>query len=180
VDAQRISQTGGFTEGKITVIISIMPQVKCIVCFSKMYAKPFHLKKGWGKYCSKKCQNQSQMIGEYVECSNCNKEIYRSPKELRVSKSRNFFCNKSCQATWKNKNILYGENHKNWKNGENAYRNIMKRSKKKAICTHCNTTDFRVLVVHHIDKNRQSNHIDNLQWLCHNCHHLVHVHGIIV
>jgi hypothetical protein len=38
----------------------------------------------------------------------------------------------------------------------------------------CSTKDERVLAVHHIDHNRLNNKLDNLAWLCHNCHHLVH------
>jgi len=30
------------------------------------------------------------------------------------------------------------------------------------------------LIVHHIDKNRNNNGIENLIWLCQNCHYLVH------
>jgi predicted HNH restriction endonuclease len=31
-----------------------------------------------------------------------------------------------------------------------------------------------MLVVHHIDENRNNNNHENLIWLCYNCHHLVH------
>jgi 5-methylcytosine-specific restriction endonuclease McrA len=81
-------------------------------------------------------------------------------------------------AVWKNKNLIVGEDHPNWKNGENAYREIMIRSGIPAVCKHCGTKDFRVLLVHHIDEDRKNNHIENLMWLCHNCHFLKHVHNI--
>jgi predicted HNH restriction endonuclease len=33
---------------------------------------------------------------------------------------------------------------------------------------------MRVLAVRHIDQNHKNNNVENLAWLCHNCHHLVH------
>jgi 5-methylcytosine-specific restriction endonuclease McrA len=44
------------------------------------------------------------------------------------------------------------------------------------ICKRCGTEDKRVLEAHHIDSNRKNNTIQNLVWLCRNCHHLVHNH----
>jgi len=34
----------------------------------------------------------------------------------------------------------------------------------------------KVIIVHHIDKNRKNNKLSNLAWLCRNCHFLVHHH----
>lgn len=42
------------------------------------------------------------------------------------------------------------------------------------MCTLCKTEDKRVLATHHIDRNRLNNSVNNLAWLCHNCHFLVH------
>jgi 5-methylcytosine-specific restriction endonuclease McrA len=44
----------------------------------------------------------------------------------------------------------------------------------KIVCQKCGNTDLRVLLVHHIDKNRNNNNPENLQILCYNCHILVH------
>ena|SRR3989344_4864689 len=152
-----------------------MPHVKCIKCSSLFYAKPRHIKVGWGKFCSRKCQSESQRNGSFIKCAACKKLVYRTPKHLKHSESGNFFCNKSCLAVWKNQNIISGENHPNWKHGENAYRNIMMRQKIKPICSDCKITDFRVLLVHHKDRSRKNNKVSNLQWLCHNCHFIEHL-----
>jgi 5-methylcytosine-specific restriction endonuclease McrA len=42
------------------------------------------------------------------------------------------------------------------------------------MCEACETTDTTVLVVHHIDEDRQNNSDENLQTLCSNCHHRTH------
>lgn len=151
-----------------------MPHLNCKICGADFYAKPRHLKCGWGKYCSKPCQYKAQFTGETVFCANCNKKVYRMKKDLCRSKSKNFFCNKSCLAIWKNKHIISGERHVNWKYGRNAYRNIMIRSHIPQICKRCGLNDKRVLIVHHIDLNRNNNIIQNLKWLCRNCHYLEH------
>lgn len=66
------------------------------------------------------------------------------------------------------------EDHPNWRGGESSYRRVMNASERDKKCTLCLTKDYRVLAVHHIDKNRKNNDLSNLSWLCHNCHYLVH------
>lgn len=140
------------TDDWVGVIIDFMPHIKCVRCSSLFYAKPRHIMVGWGKFCSRRCQSESQKNGSYVKCATCKGLIYRTPKHFRHSRSGNFFCDKSCLAVWKNKHIISGENHPSWKHGENAYRNIMLRRKIKSTCSDCKIIDFRVLLVHHKDR----------------------------
>lgn len=151
-----------------------MTIVNCKKCKKEFYAKPSWLKKGWGKYCSPKCHHEGLKKGEFVACSICNKKIWRKPRQLKHSKSGKYFCSKSCQTLWRNTIVFVGENHPNWKNGETIYRQILKRSKRKQLCILCKNTDKRVLAVHHLDKNRKNVKLENLIWLCWNCHFLVH------
>lgn len=151
-----------------------MPYVKCKVCDEKMYAKPRHLKIGWGKYCSRKCQYIAQLKGRMIKCEVCEKDIWKTPANFAHSVSGKFFCNKSCQSKWRN-NIFSGPRHSRWKGGEWAYRAILSRQENiLKVCNLCETIDTRVLAVHHINKNHKDNNIQNLAWLCHNCHFLVH------
>lgn len=150
-----------------------MPNVLCIRCNTEFYAKPNWLKIGWGKYCSRECVFKNQRKGEIVNCFSCKKEVYKSPRELTRSKSGNFFCSKSCQTRWRN-SVYIGPNHRNWKDGENSYRDILLRTKVSQVCRRCKIDDKRILAVHHLDRNRQNNKVDNLIWLCHNCHYLLH------
>lgn len=154
--------------------MSGMSIVNCLICDAKFYVKPSHKLKGWGKYCSIKCRTKSQFRGDTFKCFICKKEIYRSPLDIKRSKSGKYFCSKKCQTIWRNKVLYSGKNHSNWKYGESAYRRILKASDKVEICLLCKTQDKRVLIVHHVDKNRKNNNIANLSWLCYNCHYLVH------
>jgi len=155
-----------------------MPQVRCKLCEKKFYAKPSWLKRGWGKYCSSKCQYKAQLKGKFVYCDICGKKIWRKPLQLKRSKSGKFFCSKSHHMAWKNKILQVGESHPNWAGGEFAGRGILERSGKRMICEYCGNSDRRVLMVHHKDENRKNNKIINLVWLCQNCHHLVHCYNV--
>jgi len=155
-----------------------MALTKCNICQKEFYIKPSHLKRGWGKYCSIKCRATAQFRGKDVKCFICLKTVYRSPKSLTKAKSGKYFCSKSCQTLWRN-GIYVGNNSPNWKNGEHAYRKILKRSSKSLACTLCGITDERILTAHHMDHNRNNNDLDNLTWLCLNCHHLVHHNKVL-
>lgn len=149
-----------------------MPIVKCKICSSKFYAKPNWIKIGHGKYCSKKCQYKSYKLGKVVACLICNKDTYKAPRFLK--RAKHYFCSKSCQTVWRNSMIFIGPKHFNWKGGENAYRNVLLHAKIPKICKKCKNRDERILAAHHIDKNRKNNNLNNLVWLCHNCHFLIH------
>lgn len=145
----------------------------CTICKTEFHTKLSRIKKGWGKYCSKKCNYIGQKTGKKLACHTCKKEIYRSITGIKKSASKKFFCSKSCQTKWRNSKFT-GNLHSNWRGGMSSYREIMKRSGIAPKCARCNTSDIRTLTVHHKDKNRKNNHLSNLMWLCHNCHFLVH------
>jgi len=148
----------------------------CKICGQIFYAKPCWIKKGNGKYCSRKCSYEAQLKGKLAVCEVCGKEIWRKPHEFRNSKSGKFFCNKSCQAIWRNQTYV-GPRHPFWKGGNfQEYRKILIKSSAKMECKHCGCKDIRVLVAHHLDGRRINNSLQNLIWLCFNCHFLVHRH----
>ncbi len=150
-----------------------MTAVSCRKCGNTFQAKPSWLKKGHGIYCSSACQYAGARKGKVIKCSTCGNDAYKKLKALERSKSGKFFCSKSCQTKWRNSEFIQ-EKHPNWKGGRNAYRSVMSRSGAPRICRLCKTEDVRVLAVHHVDEDRKNNNIENLVWLCHNCHHLVH------
>ncbi|MEK6841238.1 MAG: hypothetical protein AAB529_01120 [Patescibacteria group bacterium] len=155
-----------------------MPIVKCKKCGKEFYAKPSWLKVGNGKFCSAKCQYESYKKGKFVACNICGRKTWKQPKQIDHSKSGKFFCSKSCQTLWRNKEFR-GSRHHNWKGGEHIlHKSLLIENGTKSICKLCNCKDERVLAVHHLDKNRKNNDVKNLIFLCFNCHHLVHGHNI--
>jgi hypothetical protein len=150
-----------------------MPQKKCKICDTEFYVKPSHIKLGYGKYCSAACHHQGLRKGKLVHCHICEKEAWKQPKALKNSKSGKFFCSKSCQTKWRNKEYK-GTKHANWQGGEYTYYKVMKENNVPPVCKDCGIKNRRVLVIHHKDSNRKNNQLENLIWLCRNCHYLVH------
>lgn len=74
---------------------------------------------------------------------------------------------------WRNSTFV-GPYHGNWKGGEKSYRETLLRIKTEKFCLRCKINDIRILAVHHLDRNRKNNKLENLAWLCHNCHYLIH------
>lgn len=151
-----------------------MVKKKCRVCGKKIWIKKCHAKKGWGKYCSKKCQAKEQIKGKWLTCDCCGKRIWRTPKDFKRSQSKKFFCSVACHCSWENRNRRCGENAPNWVAGQTVYRKLLKRYGNPEACANCGIIDNRVLVVHHRDSDRKNNKPDNLEWLCRNCHCIVH------
>ena len=91
----------------------------------------------------------------------------------RRSKSKKHFCSVLCSNIWHGKEFSR-EKHPNWKGGEFSYKDALKRHDVLKQCVLCGKSDQRILAVHHVDRNRKNNKLENLMWLCHNCHFLVH------
>lgn len=155
-----------------------MPNAVCKVCGKGFYAKPVHVKNGWGKYCSRVCHYEDAHTGTELHCAECGSKIYRTPSVVAKSKSKKFFCTKSCQTVWRNQQFV-GQKHANWRHGRKTYKTILTRLKVLAVCRLCKTKDKRVLAVHHIDHNHTNNVATNLAWLCHNCHYVVHHDNVV-
>ncbi len=151
-----------------------MPYVRCQVCNEIMYVKQSYLNYGWGKCCSLACRHQKQLTGKFVNCYKCGKKVWRTPAFIKKSKSGLFFCSKGCSMTWKNSDLYSGEKHPLWNGGAAVYRLYKERSDDPKVCKMCGITDFRVLIVHHVDHNRRNNNLNNLMWLCRNCHYIIH------
>ena len=150
-----------------------MPEVLCLLCNKEFHVKPSHQKMGYGKFCSIKCRSEGQKKGKLLNCHICSRETWKSPKEIRRSKSGLFFCDKTCQAKWRNK-YYSGEKHANWKNGESTYRKELINSGRQMVCVSCGSEDKRILTAHHTDRDRSNNKVENLVWLCLNCHFIEH------
>jgi 5-methylcytosine-specific restriction endonuclease McrA len=77
----------------------------------------------------------------------------------------------------KKRTSQFEEKNYNWKNGCGIYR---RRAYKKYgyKCNRCGFDNKKILLVHHKDRNRKNNNVDNLEVLCKNCHSLEHYNEI--
>lgn len=113
-------------------------------------------------------------IGDKI-CPVCNlsfKERIGNPKEKIT-------CSKSCSNTM----FRSGPSNGNWKPIEEkspsalrTYSGYRKKfSEDELICARCHYSEFKSSVqIHHKDKNRLNNEIENLIPLCANCHFALH------
>lgn len=150
-----------------------MEWATCDSCGKEFKRKKSQLKLAIKHYCSIRCSEQGRKKGKIIECFVCKKLVYKSLKDLNKSKSKNYFCNKTCANLWIGKQQR-AEKNPNWAGGKSSYKVLLKRTDIKKSCVLCEKNDLKILCVHHIDKNRKNNSIKNLVWLCYNCHFLVH------
>ena len=120
------------------------------------------------KSASHRCPNcGTEREGKYVKCAYCNKELYRSKKDIEKNVSGYFYCSRECGN--RHKNQLRKENGE-WDEGISNYRlRAMEYYEHKCLCCGWNE-DERILEAHHIDENRGNSHISNLCLLCPTCH----------
>lgn len=150
--------------------------IACKHCGKEFKRKLSQINYAKENFCSTVCLHESRKSGEIKDCLICGQKVYRQNKFLKQSQTGKFFCSKKCSLIWQNTEFV-GEKHPNWTTGEYSYPTVLKKTGLAQFCKCCGKTNPRILVVHHLDKNRQNNKALNLIWLCHNCHHLVHHYG---
>ena len=120
------------------------------------------------KYCSRKCYYRS-MINKgsiVLICHHCEKKFNGSPSDIGKRK----YCSKAC---------VNKENKKTFKPKFSTVRKTMISRGMIKKCNRCGYEDeISILGVHHKDRNRNNNEIDNLEVLCPNCHSLEHLKHI--
>lgn len=136
----------------------------------------FNTKNSMKIYCSNRCYNKhkSEKHSIKINCANCGKEIHKPKAELKQSKTGNLYCSRSCSAANNNRLFKKWENHPSYKNGKSQYRNYKLNSIENKICKRCGFDNILALEVHHIDRNRKNNKLENLEILCCNCHRIEH------
>jgi 5-methylcytosine-specific restriction endonuclease McrA len=132
-----------------------MPSIQrfCLQCNKEFFTFPSQVKRGGGKFCS-------------IGCGTTYRNIHNNPTkdpEVRKKISENH-----APVPWLNADPL-----RNYK-GVNV-----QTYRKKAIryygkmCMRCNSTEN--IHVHHKDRNRKNNELENLEVLCKTCHDLEHL-----
>ena len=121
-------------------------------------------------FCSQSCASKirtKESIADVI-CKECGKCFQR--KKFGVNE--NNFCSRSCSNTHSNKKCV-GELARNFKHGNSMYRYVALK-KYPSVCMVCGFDKDYAIEVHHIDKNRKNNNIENLKVLCANCHLGIH------
>lgn len=158
--------------------------IKCQHCKKDVYKSNAKLKRNKLNFCSKKCFDEYRLKRILVKCQVCGKEEMRV--RCRVIRAKKYiFCSMGCQAIgYKGinhsgffKKGATGEKCINYKQGEqeaNGYIMVLShdhphKNKKGYVYKHRLVMEEKIgryltpkEVVHHIDKNKKNNDIDNL------------------
>ena len=150
----------------------VYAEVSCKVCNAtfvrqKRFLSDVHT-------CSAKCLSVLKGSTIQITCAHCGTKSYRPKSKLNNSRSGLYFCDRICKEAAQRYNPLIQPDHYGTGNGKYNYRKRALEEKGER-CNRCGyTSDSRALQVHHIDRNRENNSIDNLEVLCANCHSIEH------
>ncbi len=137
------------------------PNVACDICGKKIYKRPSEVKRNKGNvYCSQNCYGKS--CRKEKPCLVCGNLIL-----ARYNK-------KTCSRGCANKHRT-GINYKTGRPTKDKVVSLqaLKRrliQERGISCEQCNYNKTGILQIHHIDRNRNNNHLSNLKLLCPNCH----------
>ncbi len=140
------------------------PNTNCFFCKKAIYRRPNQIERNTGKvFCSQICYGLSSR--KEIPCLVCGKLI--------LSGLNKKTCSRSCANTHR-EGIRYKMGRPNDKvKSQQALklRLLAERGKK---CERCNYEKYEILQVHHKDRNRNHNNLENLELICPNCHYEEH------
>jgi len=140
------------------------PNIECNICKTPIYRRPCQIENSNGKvFCSMSCYGLSSR--KEIPCAVCGKLILAGLNKKT--------CNRSC-ANIQRAGIKYKVNSPRDKvKSQQALkiRLIKIRGKK---CERCNYNKYQILQVHHKDRNKENNRLENLLLICPNCHYEEH------
>ena len=141
------------------------PNTKCLVCSKPIYRRPVEIKRG-RVFCSQECYGVA--LRKETPCIVCG-----TPIQAHENK-------KTCSRSCANKNRA-GVHYRtgSLKDKVKDQRTVKLRvfATKGEKCERCSYSKKEILNVHHKDRNKNNNDLDNLELLCPNCHAEEHYLG---
>ena len=140
------------------------PNIECLICKKLIYRRPYEIEKTKGRvFCSASCYGISCRNENF--CIVCGKAILAR------------FNKKTCSRSCANKNrvgIFYKMNRPRDKvTTQKAIKTQVLKIKGKN-CERCGYDKYEILQLHHKNRNRDDNSIENLEIICPNCHYEEH------
>jgi hypothetical protein len=140
--------------------------VKCKACNKEFITRKNKPK----KCCSPECGQKRRRIRFEVECKNCGNKCEKNLSQLSNSKSKFYFCCRECKDQAQRiggvQEIM--PPHYGTSQGREKCKKLL--NKKNACCCDCGDKRRYLLCVHHIDRNRENNSLENLEVVCGSCH----------
>jgi hypothetical protein len=136
------------------------PNTKCIICNKPIYKRPFQIQLNNNRvFCSITCYGIS--CRKEIPCTVCGKLILAGLNKKT--------CSRSC-ANKHRIGIKYKRN--NLRDKVVSYRHLKIRllNQRGKTCQRCGYAKFEILQVHHKDRDKNNNNLENLELMCPNCH----------
>jgi len=154
--------------------------INCLKCGKLASVPTIETKRGNGKFCSQSCASSYNTKKYYeskkilnVVCNYCAKKFYRPPSKMK-SKSGWYFCCRRHKDLAQRLGGCKEIQPDHYGNGKCSYRAIALREYDNK-CMRCGyDTHSAAIIVHHRDRDRTNNTLDNLEILCCNCHAIEH------
>ena len=138
------------------------PNTKCSVCGKPIYRRPLEIKSG-KVFCDRLCYGVS--IRKEKPCVVCSKPMLSSLNKKT--------CSRSC-ANINRAGIAYGTNSlKDKVKSQRALKIRLLKARGKH-CERCHYDKYEILQIHHKNRNRNNNTLENLELICPNCHYEEH------
>ena len=139
------------------------PNTRCHICKIEIYRRPSEIKDGSSVFCSSVCYGIS--CRKNVACAVCGKNM--------LSGLNKKTCSRSC-ANIHRTGIMYKINRPRDK--VTSLFAIKKRllTARGHVCERCSYDKADILQVHHKNRDRSNNSLDNLELICPNCHYEEH------
>jgi len=151
-------------------------QRDCETCKRSFNAPVREVKRGNGRFCSLSCSSKRTKTKEpNCQCAYCDTEIYKFPSKIAASKSGLVFCDRACKEQAQKIGGLKAIQPAHYGTSTSTqYRKLAFRELPNQCnrCSYCQHPE--VLEVHHLDRNRDNNLIENLEILCPTCHRAEH------
>lgn len=136
------------------------PNTYCTICSKPIYKRPAEIQRNKGRvFCSMACYGIS--CRKEKPCIICGKPI--------LSGANKKTCSRSC-ANKHRAGIKYKLNRPRDKVKSYQALKIRLLKVKGENCERCGYNKYEILQVHHKDRNRFNNELDNLELICPNCH----------
>lgn len=152
-------------------------QRQCETCQTVFEAAIKEVNRGYGRFCSRSCSARRKRLAKEsnCECDYCGRDFYRVASKL-TTKSGYIFCSRECKELAQSVSTEGFERLQphHYNDGSSSYRRIAFRYHVN-VCNRCGwCQEVDVLEVHHKDRDRLNNRLDNLEILCPTCHQLEH------
>lgn len=150
----------------------VFVDVKCSCC-DKIFSRQKRQLKDFA--CSPICRSVLNGTRVVVSCSHCGANIYRALSKLNNSRSGHYFCNRLCKESAQKYLKDIQPDHYGKADSISSYRrNAFSHFEHK--CVRCGySANEHALQVHHKDRDRANNSLENLEILCANCHSIEHL-----